>query len=77
MEVLHLQNPLLDALARSESLQAFTLAEIGSPFTQEDRNDPKMAFYTRTMTRVERLGLKDKCAMITSGEYMDYLLGHK
>lgn len=77
MEALHLQNPLLDALAKSESLQAFTLAEIGSPFGEDDMKDPKLGFYTRTMSRVESLGLKDKCGMITSGEYMDYLLGYK
>ena len=77
MDVLYLQNPLLDALAKSEALQAFTLAEIGSPFSEAEMNDPKMAFYTRVMARVEGLGLKDKWAIITSGEYMNYLLGFK
>lgn len=77
MDVLHIQNPLLDALAKSKALQAFTMAEIGSPFSEAEFRDPKMAFYTEVMARVEGLGLKDKWTIITSGEYTDYLLGFK
>lgn len=77
MDVLSIQTPLLKALAKSDDLVAFTLAEIGSPFEEKDWSDPKLAFFTDRMNEVEGLGLKSKWTLITSGEYTDYYFGYK
>lgn len=77
MDVLAIQMPLMKALAKSDDLVAFTLAEIGSPFDEADWKDPKLAFFTDRMNAIEGLGLKEKWTIITSGEYTDYFFGYK
>jgi hypothetical protein len=77
MEALHLQTPLMKAMTRSDALQAFTLAEIGSPFTEAEYSDPRLSTYTKGAEVVEALGLKDKFTTITSGDYPDYFFGYK
>jgi hypothetical protein len=77
MEALHLQSALMKAMTKSEALQAFTLAEIGSPFTETDLADPRLEVFTKGAGEVEAHGLKDKFTTITSGDYPDYFFGYK
>lgn len=77
MEALHLQSALLEAIAKSDTLQAFTLVEIGSPFTEADIADPRLDVYTKGAEAVQARGLGDKFTTIISGDYPDYFFGYR
>lgn len=76
MEGLATQSPLLKAFSKSTDLEAFTVAEIGSPFSDEELADPKYAMFASRGHEVESLGLSSKFASLFSGDYADYAIGY-
>lgn len=67
--------PLIKALRRSDDLTAFTVAEIGAPFSESDMKNPRLDMFTQRFKDIDAMGMGSKFTALTSGDYVDYALG--